>query len=115
MSSTEGRQSPPPEGQTGAQLKDVPASGHGTDEAPDKQNKLQDQLKVRGSSRQPPPPSVPCSQTLLVLIHTHVFACVYVMLTPNSPQNLTSNPKGPIDDALEQKFSKTQEPSTDKN
>ena len=53
MSSTEGRQSPPPEGQTGAQLKDVPASGHGTDEAPDKQNKLQDQLKVRGSSRQP--------------------------------------------------------------
>ena len=40
---------------------------------------------------------------------------MYVMLTPNSPQNLTSNPKGPIDDALEQKFSKTQEPSTEKN
>ena len=64
MSSTEGRQSPPPEGQTGAQLKDVPASGHGTDEAPDKQNKLQDQLKVRGLSctppllsRSPPPPA----------------------------------------------------------
>ncbi|EMR72899.1 hypothetical protein MGN70_001764 [Eutypa lata] len=70
----EGRQSPPPERQTGAQLNDVPASGKGTDEAPDKQNKLQDQLK-----------------------------------------NLSSNPKGPMDDAVEKKFTKTQEPSTGKD
>lgn len=50
----EGRQSPPPERQTGAQLNDVPASGKGTDEAPDKQNKLQDQLKVHLTSLHDP-------------------------------------------------------------
>ena len=59
MSSTEGRQSPPPEHQTGAQLKDAPASGQGTDEAPNKQSKLQDQLKVCGLSHPHPPRNSP--------------------------------------------------------
>lgn len=44
--SNEGRQSPPPERQTGPQLKDTPGSGQGTDEAPNKKEALQDQLKV---------------------------------------------------------------------
>ncbi|KAI0593574.1 hypothetical protein F4775DRAFT_577338 [Biscogniauxia sp. FL1348] len=61
----EGAESPPPETQTGKQLHDVPASGVGTDEAPDKKEKMEDQLK-----------------------------------------NLTSNPAGPLDAALEDKFSK---------
>jgi hypothetical protein len=50
MSSKEGRQSPPPEQQSGAQLKDAPASGQGTDEAPNKKQTLEDQLKVRSNS-----------------------------------------------------------------
>ncbi|KAI0839715.1 hypothetical protein F5Y06DRAFT_13059 [Hypoxylon sp. FL0890] len=65
-SSNEGRQSPPPERQTGAQLKDAPASGQGTDEAPNKKESMQDQLK-----------------------------------------NLTSNPKGPLEDSVDEKFAKT--------
>ncbi|KAI0139116.1 hypothetical protein F4776DRAFT_618161 [Hypoxylon sp. NC0597] len=65
-SSNEGRQSPPPERQTGAQLTDAPASGQGTDEAPNKKEAMQDQLK-----------------------------------------NLTSNPKGPLEDAVNDKFTKT--------
>ncbi|KAI1399990.1 hypothetical protein F4819DRAFT_462983 [Hypoxylon fuscum] len=68
--SNEGRQSPPPERQTGAQLTDAPASGHGTDEAPNKKESMQDQLK-----------------------------------------NLSSNPKGPLEDAVEDKFTKTAKPS----
>ncbi|RYP69385.1 hypothetical protein DL771_006142 [Monosporascus sp. 5C6A] len=73
MPSGEGRQSPPPERQTGAQMNEAPASGHGTDKAPNKENKLHDQL-----------------------------------------DNLSSNPKGALDDALEGKFGKTEDPSTDK-
>ncbi|KAI1458797.1 hypothetical protein F4805DRAFT_423642 [Annulohypoxylon moriforme] len=69
--SNEGRQSPPPESQTGPQLKDTPASGQGTDEAPNKQESLQDQLK-----------------------------------------NLTSNPRGPLEDAVEEKFTKSAKPSS---
>ncbi|KAI1387550.1 uncharacterized protein F4822DRAFT_406909 [Hypoxylon trugodes] len=69
--SNEGRQSPPPERQTGAQLQDAPASGQGTDEAPNKKESMEDQLK-----------------------------------------NLTSNPRGPLEDAVESKFTKTQKPST---
>lgn len=37
MSSTEGRQSPPPEQQSGAQLKSVPGQGQGTDDASNKE------------------------------------------------------------------------------
>ncbi|KAK7754563.1 hypothetical protein SLS62_003584 [Diatrype stigma] len=74
MPADQGRESPPPESQSGAQLKDTPGSGQGTDQAPDKTNKLNDQLK-----------------------------------------GLSSNPKGAIDDAVEQKFSKTQNPSTNKD
>ncbi|OTB09452.1 hypothetical protein M426DRAFT_316003 [Hypoxylon sp. CI-4A] len=68
--SNEGRQSPPPERQTGRQLNEAPASGQGTDEAPNKKEALEDQLK-----------------------------------------NLSSNPKGPLDDALNDKFSKTEKQS----
>ncbi|KAI1472929.1 uncharacterized protein F4812DRAFT_454746 [Daldinia caldariorum] len=40
----QGRQSPPPERQTGRQLNEVPASGQGTDETPNKRANLQDHL-----------------------------------------------------------------------
>ncbi|KAI1341076.1 hypothetical protein F5Y15DRAFT_376854 [Xylariaceae sp. FL0016] len=64
--SNEGRQSPPPETQTGAQIHDTPASGQGTtDVDPNKKETMGDQVK-----------------------------------------NLASNPKGPLDDALGDKFSK---------
>jgi len=61
----EGAESPPPERQTGAQLHDPPASGHGTDSAKGK-DKIMDKER----------------------------------------QGLQSNPKGPMDDSLESKFSK---------
>ncbi|KAL7938740.1 hypothetical protein V8C35DRAFT_275971 [Trichoderma chlorosporum] len=61
----EGRQSPTPERQTGAQLHDPPASGKGPD--------------INKFSQKDPKSQLDC---------------------------LTSNPKGPMDDALEHKFSK---------
>lgn len=61
----EGAESPPPETQSGRQLKDTPASGQGTDDASNKGKVNDDQIK-----------------------------------------NLSSNPKGPVDDALKEKFSK---------
>ncbi|KAI0398961.1 hypothetical protein F4802DRAFT_83907 [Xylaria palmicola] len=64
-SKNEGRQSPPPERQTGAQIHETPASGQGTDKADNKEQTNQDQLK-----------------------------------------NLTSNPPGPMDASLEDKFAK---------
>ncbi|KAI1120440.1 hypothetical protein F5Y10DRAFT_126737 [Nemania abortiva] len=64
-SKNEGRQSPPPERQTGAQIHSPPASGKGTDKADNKDQVNQDQLK-----------------------------------------NLTSNPPGPMDAVLPDKFSK---------
>lgn len=42
----EGRQSPPPERQTGAQQRDPPASGHGTDKADNKDQLNKDLLEV---------------------------------------------------------------------
>ncbi|KAI0197830.1 hypothetical protein F4808DRAFT_437768 [Astrocystis sublimbata] len=65
QSKNEGRQSPPPEAQSGAQLHDAPGSGQGTDKADNKDQTNQDQLK-----------------------------------------NLTSNPAGPLDAALGDKFAK---------
>ncbi|KAL7910823.1 hypothetical protein GGI35DRAFT_478233 [Trichoderma velutinum] len=61
----EGRQSPPPERQTGAQLQDPPGSGKASD--------------ISKTSQKDPKAQLDC---------------------------LTSNPKGPMDDALEHKFSK---------
>ncbi|KAI3529117.1 uncharacterized protein CCOS01_09568 [Colletotrichum costaricense] len=63
----EGRQSPEPERQTGAQQQDPPASGKGTDNASNKEQTNKESL-----------------------------------------DKLESNPKGPLDDALKEKFSKTQ-------
>jgi len=62
----EGRQSPEPERQTGAQQQDPPGSGQGTDNAENKDKVLKSEL-----------------------------------------ENLESNPKGPMDDALKDKFTKT--------
>lgn len=45
-SANEGRESPPPESQTGAQIHDPPASGKGTDNADNKEQTNQDQLRV---------------------------------------------------------------------
>lgn len=47
MSSAEGRQSPPPESQSGAQLKDTPAQGQGTDDASNKQETNKSSIEVR--------------------------------------------------------------------
>lgn len=49
MSSQEGRQSPPPENQSGAQQQDPPASGKGTDSAENKDevNKLGLEVRYR--------------------------------------------------------------------
>ncbi|ORY61439.1 uncharacterized protein BCR38DRAFT_487194 [Pseudomassariella vexata] len=71
MSSQEGRQSPPPESQTGRQQNDAPGSGQGVNKVnvDDKKGEMGDQLK-----------------------------------------NLSSNPKGPLDEALAAKFSKDTEP-----
>ncbi|WQF86386.1 hypothetical protein CDEST_11400 [Colletotrichum destructivum] len=63
----EGRQSPPPERQTGAQQQDPPASGTGTDDASNKDNANKESIN-----------------------------------------KLSSNPKGPLDDNLKEKFAKTQ-------
>lgn len=66
MSNNEGRQSPPPEEQSGAQLNSVPASGQGTDDASNKEQTNESGL-----------------------------------------ENLSSNPKGVLDDAVKDKFTKT--------
>ncbi|KAI2610052.1 uncharacterized protein GGS25DRAFT_487235 [Hypoxylon fragiforme] len=71
VSRNEGGESPSPERQSGAQLKDTPASGQGTDDAPNKKEAMQEQLK-----------------------------------------NLTSNPRGPLEDAVEEKFTKTAKSSS---
>lgn len=47
MSSNEGRQSPPPESQSGPQLKETPANGQGTDTFDKKPESNKDQLEVR--------------------------------------------------------------------
>jgi len=71
MSSREsGGESPPPETQTGAQLHDAPASGHGVNDPKNKEQTNKADI-----------------------------------------ESLTSNPKGPMDDALEEKFSKSFKPS----
>jgi len=46
VSKDEGRQSPPPEAQSGAQMHDTPASGKGTDNIENKGQVNDDQLKV---------------------------------------------------------------------
>ncbi|KAH6605915.1 hypothetical protein Trco_005068 [Trichoderma cornu-damae] len=61
----EGRQSPPPERQEGAQLQDPPGSGKASD--------------LHKAEKRDPKDQLSC---------------------------LTSNPKGPMDDALEKKFSR---------
>ncbi|KAI2628208.1 hypothetical protein GGS21DRAFT_492856 [Xylaria nigripes] len=65
QSPNEGRQSPSPERQTGAQLHDPPASGQGVTKIENKEQVNEDQLK-----------------------------------------NLTSNPPGPLDAFLPEKFAK---------
>jgi hypothetical protein len=54
-SANQGRQSPPPETQSGRQQQDPPASGKGTDpvDSDAKKVELQDQLKVRNSDSYP--------------------------------------------------------------
>ncbi|KHO01648.1 uncharacterized protein MAM_00649 [Metarhizium album ARSEF 1941] len=61
----EGKQSPPPERQTGKQLHDPPAKGTGLEQVDDKGDKMKAEL-----------------------------------------ENLPSNPKAPMDEHLEEKFSK---------
>ncbi|KAF3761565.1 hypothetical protein M406DRAFT_323920 [Cryphonectria parasitica EP155] len=67
MSSGEGRESPDPETQTGAQLHDAPADGQGVTNTDNKAENNQSDL-----------------------------------------DKLTSNPKGPLDDAVKEKFGKSE-------
>lgn len=95
MSSTEagGRQSPPPEDQSHAQV-GQPAGGQGTDGADNKGNTNKSDLDVRSTLHDSP---------------SKIHRCL-----PNLLQALSSNPKGALDDAVKEKFSKTQEPSINK-
>ncbi|PSS03501.1 hypothetical protein BD289DRAFT_478653 [Coniella lustricola] len=63
----EGRQSPPPESQSGRQLKEAPAGGQGVSNVENKAETNKSEL-----------------------------------------ENLSSNPKGPLDDTLKDKFGKTE-------
>jgi hypothetical protein len=83
MSEQEGRQSPPPSRQTGAQMHDTPASGQGIDKADNKEKTNEDALKV-GSH----PDDIHITELTM------------------ASQNLTSNPKGPLDDHAKEKVSK---------
>lgn len=58
----EGRQSPPPEAQSGKQQQDAPGSGKGVSDVNpgEKKNQQEDQLKVRFISKLP---SSQCNQT----------------------------------------------------
>lgn len=86
MSSTEGRQSPPPESQTGAQLQDAPGQGQGTDNAQHKDETNKSQLDVGNHGER-------------ISRNTHANKIL---------QGLSSNPAGPLDEAVKEKFTKTQ-------
>lgn len=58
----EGRQSPPPERQTGAQQQDPPASGKGTDNASNKEQTNKESLDVRVFHSFPINPAHPLSR-----------------------------------------------------
>ncbi|KAL2759996.1 hypothetical protein ACRALDRAFT_1060048 [Sodiomyces alcalophilus JCM 7366] len=51
---SEGRQSPPPERQSGPQLNDPPASGHGTDQTDQKDEMNKEQFKHLTSNPEGP-------------------------------------------------------------
>lgn len=86
----EGRQSPPPERQTGAQT-GQPASGQGVEQinVDSKKGEQQDQLKVNHFLEQTSP-------------------AITAVTNSMGLQNLESNPKGALDDALASKFTKTE-------
>lgn len=88
MSSREGGQSPPPERQTGAQQQDTPAQGQGTDNAQHKEATNKSSLEVR---------SAPWTKF------------IWIAHADDVSQGLSSNPAGPLDEALKEKFSKTQQ------
>ncbi|KAK0671969.1 hypothetical protein QBC41DRAFT_314874 [Cercophora samala] len=79
-------QSPPPEEQSGRQLNDPPASGKGTDDATNKEQTNKTGLEV--CNRKAVDTDERSSNGLTV------------------HQNLTSNPKGPMDDEVTKKFAK---------
>lgn len=85
---TEGRQSPPPERQTGAQQQSPPGSGKGTGN-PANQDKeaLKSQLEV-----------------CLTFYEHNIFVDWFVDM--DCAQNLESNPKGPMDDHVKEMFAK---------
>lgn len=88
----EGTQSPPPERQTGKQLHDPPAKGSGIDEVGNKGDKMKSELEVCCTAHD-------VNYSLHCEKHTNSFSLSQL-------QNLSSNPKGPMDDHLEAKFSK---------
>lgn len=81
-------QSPPPERSSGKQMHDAPASGKGTDDASNKEDKNKNALEV----------------SISLLDWTLVTAA-------NCRQSLASNPRGPMEDEVEKKFAKGAEPS----
>ena len=94
MSAQEGRQSPPPEAQSGRQQGEAPGSGKGADkvDSGDKKGEMKDQLAV-----------------WLPSFHAYSPKLWQLLIFPLI-QGLSSNPKGALDDAVDSKFSKTTEP-----
>lgn len=76
-------QSPPPERSSGKQMHDVPASGKGTDSAPHKEDVNKEALEVG-----------------------NIQALLRKTAVANGQQHLTSNPRGPMEDEVERKFTK---------
>ncbi|KAK5635386.1 hypothetical protein RRF57_011098 [Xylaria bambusicola] len=83
-SKNEGRQSPPPQQQSGAQLHDAPASGQGTDNANNKDQTNQDQLKVRN-----------CVPITFCITQTIVNRNEGQLLTPASYRTSHQTPQAP--------------------
>ncbi len=84
---SEGRESPSPERQTGAQLHETPGQGiHSKDKTSEQlQESSKSQLEVRIYHA--------------IIVHWHDA-------NDTGYQNLSSNPRGPMEDAVEKKFSK---------
>ena len=87
----QGRQSPPPEEQSGAQQQDAPSSGQGVNDSSNNQNESKSQIDVRRP---------------FFLVQWVLFWCLNkradILI-----KGLSSNPKGPLDDHVAETTKKT--------
>lgn len=93
----QGRQSPPPEEQSGAQQQDAPSDGQGVNTKTNNLEENKKQLEVCVSFLANPRSGV------------NVLGGVDIILDKilTSQQGLASNPKGPLDDHVKEVASKT--------